>query len=139
MNRMRGFSLLEVLVSVAILMAGILSIVHFFPMGLQARARAGDISRASLLAQRKAEEIRRDNDRAGRLIRAIAALDSPTEIKPFPNHPKFAYCFCGTSLIDPRDDPDDPRDDHGVPRVIIMYSREYKGDNEVLYELRFDE
>ena len=137
--RYRGYSLLEVLVSVAILLAGILSIISFFPMGLKAQNRAGDISRAAFLAQLKAEEIRRDNDRAGRLLNAIRARRTPSEIITFPNHPKFAYCFCGVSLIDPRDDPDDPRDDYGVARVIIMYSLEYRGRNEVLYELRFDQ
>ena len=135
----QGYSLLEVLVSVAILLAGILTIVNFFPLGLKAQARAGDISTATFLAQMKAEEIRRDSDRLGRLLNSIRSLTSPTEIITFPNQSRFAYCFCGISLIDPRDDPDDPRDDHGVPRVIIMYSKEYRGENEVLYELRFDQ
>lgn len=136
---LKGYSLLEVLVSVAILMAGIVSIVNFFPMGLQAQHRAGDVSRAAFLAQMKAEEIRRDNDRFNNLINAIRALRSPSEIITFPNDNRFAYCFCGISLIDPRDDPDDPRDDYNVPRVIIMYSLEYRGKNEILYELRFDQ
>lgn len=134
----RGYSLLEVLVSVAILMAGIISIVNFFPMGLQAQHRAGDVSRAAFLAQMKAEEIRRDNDRFDNLINAIRALRSPSQIMTFPNDDRFAYCFCGISLIDPRDEPDDPRDDYNVPRVIVMYSVEYRGKNEILYELRFD-
>ena len=107
-------------------------------MDFRIQSRAADISRAALLAQMKAEEIRRDGDRAERLLNAIRALNTPSDIITFPNHPKFAYCFCGISLIDPRDDPDDPRDDHGVARVIVMYSLEYRGSNEVLYELRFD-
>jgi len=137
-GRMRAYSLLEVLVSVAILLAGIVSIVGFFPMGLRAQARAADVSEAALLAQMKAEEIRRDADRGGRILNTIRNLTTPTEIITFPNEPRMAYCFSGVSLIDQRDDPDDPRDDHGVARVIIMYSMEYRGKNEILYELRFD-
>ncbi len=134
-----GYSLIEVLVSVAILSAGIVSIINFFPLGLKAQNRAADISRAAVLAQLKAEEIRRDNDRAGKLINAIRSLRTPTQPIQFPNEPKLAYCFCGISLIDPRDDPDDPRDDYGIARVIVMYSKEYRGENEILYELRFDQ
>ena len=107
-------------------------------MGLRAQARAADVSEAALLAQMKAEEIRRDADRAGRILNTIQNLTTPTEIITFPNEPRMAYCFSGVSLIDQRDDPDDPRDDHGVARVIIMYSMEYRGKNEILYELRFD-
>ena len=135
----RGYSLLEVLVSVAILTAGIISIINFFPLGLKAQYRAGDISRAAVLAQQKAEEIRRDADRAGRLLATIRALRTPSEIITFPNEPRLAYCFCGISLMNPHDNPSDPRDDFGVARVIIMYSKEYKGHNEILYELRFDQ
>ncbi|MBN1901582.1 hypothetical protein JW926_09700 [Candidatus Sumerlaeota bacterium] len=134
----KAYSLLEVLVSVAILLAGVISIVNFFPMSLQAQRRAGDVSRAAFLAQLKAEEIRRDNDRFDNLINAIRALRSPSRIITFPNDNRFAYCFSGISLIDSRDDPDDPRDDYNVPRVIVMYSLEYRGKNEILYELRFD-
>jgi prepilin-type N-terminal cleavage/methylation domain-containing protein len=136
----RAYSLLEVLISVAILLIGVLSIVNLFPMGLKAQNRANDISRAAMLAQLKAEEIRRDNDRAGRLINSIRRLRTPTDPVTFPNDTKFAYSFCGISLIDPQDDPDDPRDDFAVPRVIIKYSREYRGhSDEVLFELRFDQ
>ena len=37
------------------------------------------------------------------------------------------------------EDPDDPRDDPGVARVIIQYSAEFRPEQDVLYELRFDE
>ena len=138
-GRAGGYSLIEVLVSVAILLAGIVSIINFFPLGLKAQNRAMDVSKAALLAQLKAEEIRRDNDSANRLINAIRSLRTPTPAIQFPNDPKFAYCFCGISVVDPRDAPDDPRDDYGVARVIVMYSKEYKGKNEILYELRFEQ
>jgi prepilin-type N-terminal cleavage/methylation domain-containing protein len=139
LSRHKGYSLIEVLVSVAILLTGILSIVNLFPMSLRAQHRAADVSRAAFLAQLKAEEIRRDNDRSGNLMNAIRSLTSPTEILTFPCDTRFSYCFCGVSLIDPRDDPDDPRDDYNIPRVIVMYSKEYRGKNEILYELRFDQ
>jgi len=37
------------------------------------------------------------------------------------------------------DDPGDPRDDHGVARVIIQYAESYRPGGDILHELRFDE
>ena len=57
----KAFSLVEVLVSLAILLAGIVTIINVFPMTLKASNDAVYLSKAVVLAQQKAEEMRRDN------------------------------------------------------------------------------
>jgi type II secretory pathway pseudopilin PulG len=134
-----AYSLLEVLVSIVILFAGILAILAVFPNALQANDRSVSLAEAALLAQRKAEEIRRDDNLSRDLLTAIRNLDQPTEPIEFSENPNLAYRFCGQSVIDPTDDPGDPRDDHGVARVIVQYSESFKPGGKVIYELRFDE
>lgn len=138
-GRARGVSLVEVLVGMAILLAGIISILNMFPVSLRAGNEAGMLSRASLLAQQKAEEIRRDSDLERTLINKIRVLTIPTPPIPFPQDSRLSYSFCGVSLLDTVDDPDDPRDDVGVARIIVRYSAEFRPDQRVIYELRFDE
>jgi len=138
-NRALGYSFLEVLISLVILMVGIIAIVAYFPNALKANDRAVGLSEAALIAQRKAEEIRRDGDRGRRLIQQIRMLAAPTAPVVCPSNPNLAYRFCGVSLLDPVDDPGDPRDDPWVPRVIIQYAEGYRPDGRILYELRFDE
>jgi type II secretory pathway pseudopilin PulG len=137
--RIRAYSLLEVLVSLAILLAGILTIVNYFPLTLRANNRAALISQAALLAQLKAEEIRRDNIYGPKLLNLIRTLRQPTPPIQFPQNPILAYSFCGVSLIDPVDDPDNTADDAGVARIIIRYDKSYRPTQDVIYELRFDE
>ena len=132
-----GFSLLEVLISLVILLIGIVAILIYFPNALRANNRAVSLSEAALLAQRKAEEIRRDD--GGTLIGAIENLTTPTAPVLFPQNPNLVYRFASVSLIDPVDDPGDPRDDHGVARIIIQYAEAFRPDGRILYELRFDE
>lgn len=138
-QRPKGFSFLEVLISLVILLGGILAILAYFPNALRANERAIMISEAALLAQRKAEEIRRDSDRARTLIGAIRSLTVPTAPMVCPSNPTLAYRFSGVSLLDPVDDPGDPRDDRGVARIIIEYAEGYQPRGGILYELRFDE
>lgn len=133
-----GFSLLEVLVALAILMAGIVGILQFFPTALQASHEAALRSRAVLLAQQKAEELRRDADQDGQLIEAIAQLSSPTDPVVFPEEERLMYQYHSQSVLDPDGDPSDPQFAHGVPRVVIRLNPERFGDADVLFELRFD-
>jgi type II secretory pathway pseudopilin PulG len=134
-----AYSFLEVLVSLVILLGGILAILAYFPNALRANDRAVVLSEAALLAQRKAEEIRRDGDRGRLLIRQIQTLTIPTSPIVFPENSTLAYRFCGVSLFHPTDDRGDPRDRHGVARIIVQYSQGYRPDGRILYELRFDE
>jgi prepilin-type N-terminal cleavage/methylation domain-containing protein len=133
-----GFSLLEVVVSLVILLIGILGILAYFPRALRANDRAVVLSDAAMLAHRQAELIRQD-PQAHILIAKIKSLAAPTEPVVFPGNPNLAYRFCGLSLLDPTDDPNDPRDDHGVARVIVEYAKGREPAGRILYELRFDE
>ncbi|MCX7717949.1 MAG: prepilin-type N-terminal cleavage/methylation domain-containing protein [Candidatus Sumerlaeaceae bacterium] len=134
--RGRGFTLLEVLVSLTILLVGIVPIVFLLPNTLRGRQEAQLETQAAVLAQQKAEEIRRDNDLAGSLTAAIAARQTPTQPIVFPHAPDLAYAFSGRSLLYT----DSPRGDPGVPRVIIVKSDSIGAGvrpKDVVYELRF--
>ncbi|MCX8036041.1 MAG: hypothetical protein N3D11_03085 [Candidatus Sumerlaeia bacterium] len=139
LRRLTSFSLLEVLISLVILLVGILAILLYFPNVLRANDRSMMLSEAAFLAQRKAEEIRRDADQARRLIAEIRSRTVPTAPVVFPENPNLAYSFCGVSLLDPTDDPGDPTDDRGVPRIIVQYAQGSRADSRPLYELRFNE
>lgn len=134
-----GYTLLEVLVSLAVLMAGVLAILFLLPTTMRAGADAGFLTEAALLAQMKAEEIRRDDDAftSGTMVTAIAAMTDPTPPVPFPQNPRLSYSFSGQSLLHTTNDPADPRDDPNVARVIVRYSASYRSSQDVVYELRF--
>lgn len=141
----RAFSLLEVLVSSALLVSGIVAILFFFPSNLRQNQRVVDISTAAYIAQMKAEEIRRDDTVNGDLIQAVQNLTSATAAVPFALDDRFAYRLVGISMLDPDDeDPNpppldpDPRDEEGVARVIVQYNRTFRESEDILYELRFD-
>lgn len=123
----------------AILLTGIVAIAAFFPMTLRQNQRAADVSTAAFIAQMIAEEIRKDDTRNRDLIEAIRNLAAPTDPVVFPLDSRFAYSFSGVSAVVPEDTPEDPRDDHGVARVIVRYAADFNPNEDVLYELRFDE
>lgn len=54
----KGFTLLEVLVALAILTMGLLGLLHFFPVAHKLAKKSQDITTATMLAQQKIEEIR---------------------------------------------------------------------------------
>lgn len=129
----RGFSLAEVLVSLAILMAGIVAIASFFPTVLRHNQRSVDSSVAAYLAQLKAEEIRRDNDTTGvpgiSLTDVINARTTPTIPVTFAPDPRFAYSFCGRSLLNPKEP--------ASARVIVWYANAAPTPQNILFELAF--
>jgi prepilin-type N-terminal cleavage/methylation domain-containing protein len=135
----RGYTLIEVLVALAILLAGVLAIVMFFPRTLSASAEAVLVTEAAVLAQMKAEEIRRDDDVQGSLVKAISQRTTPTDGIPFVQEPNLAYSFSGRTVLYPADQPNDgdPRNDDGVARVLIRYAKSYRSTEDVIYELRF--
>ena len=57
MNGARGFTLLEVLVALAILGVAVVTIIQVFGQGLRTLKVAGDYQRAVLLAEQKAAEV----------------------------------------------------------------------------------
>lgn len=151
---LRGFSLLEVLVSIAVFLAGVVAIVFMFPRTLQAAHEAELKTKAALLAQMKAEEVRRDDDTSQTLTLAIAALRRPTDPLINPQEPDLSYSFNGRSLMyAPTETPDG---DPNIARVVIWRNAaglaptlspstpagEYDPTNgtefrRVVYELRF--
>ncbi|HOE96275.1 MAG TPA: type II secretion system protein [Candidatus Sumerlaeota bacterium] len=137
-QRAHAFSLLEVLVGLSILLAGLLAIAAFFPTMIAGQRDAELLTSAAALAQLKAEEIRRDNDSAGQLIAAIRDLDEPTEPLAFPSDPRLAYSFCGETLLYQDAPAGDPRAAADVARIIVRKAADFDPDQEVIYELRFD-
>ncbi|MBU4312589.1 MAG: prepilin-type N-terminal cleavage/methylation domain-containing protein [Candidatus Omnitrophica bacterium] len=69
MNK-KGFSLLELIIAVAVLAIGLVGILQIFPVGLRASYRAGMVTKAAFLAQNKIEEIK------------ISGFDAITELPP---------------------------------------------------------
>ncbi|HMX62675.1 MAG TPA: hypothetical protein PKD58_06380, partial [Candidatus Sumerlaeota bacterium] len=112
---------------------------QFFPPSLRATREAALKNEAALLAQRKVEELRRDEDRLGTTVREIQLSSAPTVPVPFAEDTRLAYQYSSRSLLyDNVDLPGNPEDDFGVARIIVRYNTEFRPSAEVLYELRFD-
>lgn len=142
-SRRRGFTLLEVLVAVVVLLVGVIPIILLMPDMLRARNESELLTRAALLAQRKAEEIRRDDSPTVTLISSIQARTLATIPAPvvYPDEPRLSYTVCGETLLY-RDMPTgQPVADPGVARVIVLKTPENPSADpltwNVLYELRF--
>jgi len=137
-SQRRGVSLLEAIVALTILLVGIVLILIMFPRFLVAAHDAEMESKAVMLAQMKAEEIRRDDDTSGTLINSIRNLPGPTAPIQFTQDPELAYSFSGTSILYAGET---PAGDPNIPRVIIRYAPQYRvssnPNKDVLYELRF--
>lgn len=133
----KAYSLVEAIVALTILLAGLLVAVRVFPAVLDSSSRAADLTQASLLAQQKAAEIIRDDDTSHSLARAVALRTTPTEPVLWPGDPRFTYSFSGRSLLFPETDP--IRGAPNVARVIVRYAKSYRSNEDVVYELRFYE
>ena len=79
----QGFTLTEVLASLAILLIGILALVSLFPQGMKSAKVAEDLTVASFLAQQKAEDIKRQE-----FLWSAGTTAGPT---PFPLEPAFRW------------------------------------------------
>ena len=53
-----GFSLLELIIAIAVLAIGLVGVLQIFPVGLRASYRSGMITKAAFLAQNKIEEVK---------------------------------------------------------------------------------
>lgn len=124
----------------AILLIGVVAVIWFFPDLLRTKSDAAFLSEAALLAQMKAEQIRRD-DTTSTTLTQISQLTEPSAPVAFAEDSRLSYSFSGVSLLYPADDA--LRGTAGVARVIVRYSDTYRkprNDNpadNVLYELRF--
>lgn len=56
MNK-KGFTIIEIVIALAVFIIGVTSCVNLFPVGLYATKRAGDFSSAGMLAQEKMAEL----------------------------------------------------------------------------------
>ena len=57
MKKDKGFTLLEILIALTILVIGVAAVVNLFPVGLHASKRAADFSMVGILAQEKMAEL----------------------------------------------------------------------------------
>ena len=57
MKKDRSFSLLEIIIALAILVIGVAAVINLFPIGLRASKRSADFSSAAILAQEKMAEV----------------------------------------------------------------------------------
>lgn len=55
----KGFTLLEIVISLGILLVGILAILALFPVGFDSASRSADLTKATIFAQDKMEEMKR--------------------------------------------------------------------------------
>ena len=69
-QRKNGFSLLELIIAIAVLAIGLVGILQIFPVGLRASYRSGMLTKAAFLAQNKVEEAK------------MAGFDALTELPP---------------------------------------------------------
>ncbi|MCC5875225.1 MAG: prepilin-type N-terminal cleavage/methylation domain-containing protein [Candidatus Sumerlaeia bacterium] len=137
-RRHRGYSMVEVIVAIAILVIGIVGVLQFFPPSLRASSEAALRGHAALLAQRKMEEIRRDDNQSFDLINSIRTLEEPTEPIPFPEDDRLVYQFHSRSLLADDEMSGNVEDMPGTPRVIVRYNTQYRTSGDILVELRFD-
>jgi len=66
----KGFSLLELIIAIAVLAVGLVGVLQIFPIGLRASQRAGMMTKAAFLAQNKIEDVK------------LAGFDAITELPP---------------------------------------------------------
>ncbi len=134
----RGYTLVEVLVALVVLLAGIVGIIQLFPVSLEGNREAELRGAAASLAQLKADELRRDSDNFARVIDDIRGRTTPTDPVVWHLDDRLAYSYSGLSTFSPGDDPADPSDDPGVARIIVSLNPTFDPSARVLYELRFD-
>jgi prepilin-type N-terminal cleavage/methylation domain-containing protein len=137
-NARRGYSIVEVLVAMTILLVGVAGTLAFFAPTLQAAEEANHRSIAAMLAQQRVEEVRRDADRFENFPDAIRGLVTPSDLVVYPYDDRFAWQYCGRSLLQPIDTIANSDDDWFVPRVIVRCNPAYRPDAKILLELRFE-
>lgn len=76
----KGFTLIEVVISLGILLIGILAVLALFPVGFDSAGRSADLTKATIFAQNQMEEIKR-------VGYPVTAVGTPTAF----SDPKFNY------------------------------------------------
>ena len=60
MKKVRGFTLLEIVMALAIFAVGLVGLLSLFPVGFQVSKRASDLTEATIYAQEKIEDLKKD-------------------------------------------------------------------------------
>ena len=77
LNKSSGFTLIEIVISLGILLIGILAILALFPVGFDSASRSADLTKATIFAQDKMEEIKRIGYGASGVSTANGAFSDP--------------------------------------------------------------
>lgn len=137
--RRRGaFSLLELLIALAIMMIAFIPIAGMLSKMLTNTYDNERHTKSVFLAQQKADEIRRDDNLLGNMVSAIKALTMPTVPVVSPVENRFAYCFTGRSILYHSSTPEGA---DGIARVLIIDALVTDPAaitrKDVIYEMRF--
>lgn len=131
--RRSAFTLVEVIVAMAILLGGVVVLLQLFPITLRANTEAELRTAAAFLAQQKVDEMRRDRDRDGTIIIPGISGNPETAPRVHPGDRRLAYSYApGPAIADePVVGPQ--------AWIIIRASAEYDPAQPVLFQARFDE
>lgn len=105
---LKGFTLIEIIISLAVLLIGVLAILSLFPVGFDAAMRSADLTKAGIYGQWKMEDIKK----AGFPIAGSSGACSD---------PRFTYTV--TALNDP------PGATDTYQRITVGISWTYRGKN----------
>ncbi len=89
-----GFTLVEIMIAMTILVVGLIGVLALFPVGMSAAKRAGDISQASILAQLQLEQIKeaRDSYLSPDVYPSLGSTSPPPQPEQiFSEHPNFSW------------------------------------------------
>ncbi len=87
---LNGFTLIEIIISLAVLAIGVVALLSLFPVGFDSAARSADLTKATVFAQQKMEDIKRTGY-------PVAAVATPT---PF-SDTRFTYTIAVLALSPP--------------------------------------
>ena len=76
----KGFTLIEIVISLGILLIGILAILALFPVGFDSASRSADLTKATIFAQFKMEDLKR-------IGYPVTAVGTPAAF----SDPRFSY------------------------------------------------
>jgi type II secretory pathway pseudopilin PulG len=135
-RRASAYTLVEVLVAMAVLLAGVVAILQVFPISLRSNEQANLVTAAALLGQQKVEEIRRDRDFQNTLIRIAIGTNPETARQPFPNDQRLTYSFSDRPLRS--DVPFVPGPDPQA-WIIVRAAPGFDPEAPVLFQAQFDQ
>lgn len=133
----RAFTLIEVLVALALLLGGIVAIVQLFPTSLKANADAELKGNAAILAQLKVEEFFRDYDSGteiydgGSGILSLGAQDPSSLVaNVWPIDPRLTYSYAS--------EPAQGGGASNVGYIIVRLAPDFNPAQPVIFQLAFE-